>query len=131
MTDTLTDAPAYTDRSGATHRLPDLDRHVVDDARPRRANNAALALGLIGLATLTRKALRAPPQLGPAAMQGKSGTAKSVFVRKDADYAGSVFVDGALWQAIAQTEISEGDAIEVVTVLTGPMRLSVRRKGLS
>ncbi len=89
----------------------------------------ALAVGLIGLATLTRKALRAPQQLGPEAMRGKSGTAKSRFTRKEADYTGSVFVDGALWQATAEGEIVEGDAIEVVDVLTQPMRLSVRRKG--
>ena len=89
----------------------------------------AMALGLIALATLTRKAMRAPPQLGPSALLGKAGTAKSHFVQKDEGFTGSVFVDGALWQAIATAEIAEGDAIEVEEVLSQPMRLAVRRKG--
>lgn len=90
---------------------------------------AALTLGMLGLATLSRKALRAPFQLGPEALRGKSGTAKSVFQQKDAEFTGSVFVDGALWQAIAADPIVEGDAIEVEGVLSQPMRLKVRRKG--
>ncbi|HET6331994.1 MAG TPA: NfeD family protein [Polyangiales bacterium] len=89
----------------------------------------ALSLGLLALATVTRKALRAPFQLGPAAMQGKSGTAKSSFEQNGTDFTGSVFVDGALWQAIANADVSNGDAIEVVEVLSQPMRLKVRRKG--
>lgn len=89
----------------------------------------ALALAVIGLATVTRKALRTPFQLGPAAMRGKPGTAKSPFVQKDAEWSGSVFVDGALWQAIADAEVHEGEGIEVVEVLSQPMRLKIRRKG--
>ncbi|HKU44118.1 MAG TPA: NfeD family protein [Polyangiales bacterium] len=89
----------------------------------------AVALFLVALVTVTRKAMRAPPQLGPAALTGKHGTAKTAFVRKDAEFTGSVFVDGALWQAIAGAEIAQGDAIEVVEVSTAPMQLTVRRKG--
>jgi len=89
----------------------------------------AAALGVLALATVTRKALRAPFQLGPTALRGKSGTAKSSFVQKGTDFTGSVFTDGALWQAIADAEVSKGDAIEVVEVLSQPMRLKVRRKG--
>jgi membrane-bound serine protease (ClpP class) len=88
-----------------------------------------LALGLIGLATLTRKALRTPFQLGPAAMRGKSGTAKSSFEQNGINFTGTVFADGALWQAIAETEIGDGEVVEVVEVLSQPMRLKVRRKG--
>ena len=88
-----------------------------------------LTVGLIGFATLTRKAMRAPPQLGPSALRGKSGMAKSHFVPKEGGFTGSVFVDGALWQAIAAAEIAEGDAVEVEEVLSQPMRLAVRRKG--
>ena len=90
---------------------------------------ASMALMLLALVAVTRKAMRAPPQLGPSALLGKHGTAKSPFVQKDADFTGSVFVDGALWQAIARGEIAQGDAIEVVEVSTAPMRLLVRRKG--
>jgi membrane-bound serine protease (ClpP class) len=90
---------------------------------------AALAVAMLGLATISRKALRAPFQLGPAALRAKSGTAKSAFLQKNAEFTGSVFVDGALWQAIAGEEIREGDAIEVEDVLSQPMRLKVRRKG--
>lgn len=90
---------------------------------------AAVGLLLVALVAVTRKALRAPPQLGPAALRGKSGTAKTTFVQKGAEFSGSVFVDGALWQAIAGAEIAQGDAIEVVDVSTAPMRLTVRRKG--
>jgi membrane-bound serine protease (ClpP class) len=90
---------------------------------------AALTLAMVGLATVSRKALRAPFQLGPDALRGKSGTAKSAFLQKDAEFSGSVFVDGALWQAFAADPIGEGDAIEVEGVLSQPMRLKVRRKG--
>jgi membrane-bound serine protease (ClpP class) len=89
----------------------------------------SMTLLLFALVAVTRKALHAPPQLGAEALRGKHGTAKSAFVQKDAEFTGSVFVDGALWQAIARAEIAQGDAIEVVDVSTAPMRLTVRRKG--
>jgi membrane-bound serine protease (ClpP class) len=89
----------------------------------------ALALGVIALASVTRKALRTPFQLGPAAMRGKSGKAKSHFVQNNAEWSGTVFFDGALWQALADAEVREGEGIEVVEVLSQPMRLRVRRKG--
>jgi membrane-bound serine protease (ClpP class) len=88
-----------------------------------------LALLLLALVAVTRNAMRAPLQLGPAALRDKRGTAKSPFVRNGEQWSGSVFVDGALWQAISEAEIAQGDAIEVVDVSTAPMRLLVRRKG--
>jgi membrane-bound serine protease (ClpP class) len=91
---------------------------------------AALAIGVIALATITRKAMTAPFQLGPSAMRGKPGTAKSHFTQNGTEWSGSVFFDGALWQAIADAELREGEAIEVVEVLSQPMRLKVRRKGV-
>jgi membrane-bound serine protease (ClpP class) len=89
-----------------------------------------LALGVIGLATISRKALKAPVQLGPAALRGKAGTAKCSFTQKGTAFTGSVFVDGALWQAVAAAEVADGDAIEVEEVLSRPMRLKVRRTGV-
>ena len=90
---------------------------------------AGLTLGLFALVAVTRKALHAPLQLGPSALCGKTGLAKTSFVQNGINFTGSVFIDGALWQAFAEADVANGDAVEVVEVFSHPMRLKVRRKG--
>jgi membrane-bound serine protease (ClpP class) len=84
-------------------------------------------VGLVLLARVTRRALRAPFASGESALVGKSGVAKSAFVAEGALLAGGVFVDGARWQGVSNEAIDEGDAVEVVEVLRSPMRLRVKR----
>jgi membrane-bound serine protease (ClpP class) len=88
---------------------------------------AAAAAGLMLLARLTRRALSAPLQSGDSALVGARGVVKSVFVADGSAFSGNVFVDGARWQGVADLALAEGDPIEVVELLRGPMRLRVRR----
>jgi membrane-bound serine protease (ClpP class) len=83
--------------------------------------------GLVLLARLTRRALKAPYASGESALVGKSGVAKATFTADGSGFAGGVFVDGARWQGVADAAIAEGDAVEVVEVLRSPMRLRVKR----
>lgn len=75
------------------------------------------------LATKVARAQRKPPGTGNEAMVGKQGVAKTAV---DAS-GGSVFVEGARWQAIADETIDEGEPVEVVEVLRNPPRVVVRR----
>jgi membrane-bound serine protease (ClpP class) len=88
---------------------------------------AAAAAGLLLLARLTRRALRAPFASGQDALAGKRGVAKSTFAADAAGFSGGVFVDGARWQATADVAIAESEPVEVVAVLRNPMRLRVKR----
>ncbi len=88
-----------------------------------------LVIGLLALARVARTALRAPFQLGPSSLVGKSGTSKSDFVQRGEEFAGNVFVEGARWQAIADTQIARDAAIEVEEVLLHPTRLKVKTRG--
>lgn len=81
----------------------------------------------IAVATTARRALAARPQSGLESFAGRHGHAKTPFESTAAGYAGTVFVDGARWQAVADVQIREGDAVEVVGVLKEPTRLEVRR----
>ena len=90
---------------------------------------ATAAAGLLLLARLTRRALRAPFASGEGALVGKRGVAKSTFVEDGGSFSGGVFVDGARWQGTSDIAIAEGDAVEVVEVLRSPMRLRVKRAG--
>ena len=83
--------------------------------------------GLLLLARLTRRALRAPYASGESALVGKSGVAKATFAAEGPGFAGGVFVDGARWQGISDAAIAEGDAVVVVEVQRSPMRLRVKR----
>jgi len=87
------------------------------------------AIGLWLLARVARRSLGAPAQTGIEALIGKGGRARSTFGVQAPEAEGQVFVDGARWQAQTADElIQAGEAVEVVAVSTGPMRLSVRRK---
>jgi membrane-bound serine protease (ClpP class) len=84
-------------------------------------------VGLVLLARLTRRALRAPLVSGESALVGKSGVAKSAFVAEGSVFAGGVFVDGARWQGVSDETIVEGETVEVVEVQRSPLRLRVKR----
>ncbi len=79
------------------------------------------------LATLAMRARRGRFQTGVEALGGRHGSAKSGFEPDGDRYAGSVFVDGARWRAVADEAIDDGDSVEVVSVLTEPTRLEVKR----
>jgi membrane-bound serine protease (ClpP class) len=89
----------------------------------------ATAIGFALLARVARRSLAAPAQTGAEALIGKWGEARSTFGAQAPDARGLVFVDGARWQAETRDElIRTGEAVEVVSVSTSPMLLSVRRK---
>jgi membrane-bound serine protease (ClpP class) len=88
---------------------------------------AVLALLFVSVATIARRALRAPPQSGVEALIGAQGTAKETFLPQGELFSGSAFVDGARWNAIADAAILEGDAVRVLEVLAHPGRLRVKR----
>jgi membrane-bound serine protease (ClpP class) len=83
--------------------------------------------GLVLLARLTRRALRAPLVSGESALIGKSGIAKTAFVADGPVFAGDVFVDGARWQGVSDAALGDGEPVEVVEVRRNPMRLRVKR----
>jgi membrane-bound serine protease (ClpP class) len=89
----------------------------------------AAVTGLVLLARLTRKALRAPLASGESALVGKRGIAKTAFAPDGSAFSGGVFVDGARWQGVSDAPISEGEPVEVIEALRGPMRLRVKRGG--
>ena len=80
---------------------------------------------LVVLARVARRALSAAPQLGVEAMAGRLGRAKQTFVQVGGDFRGTVFVDGARWEAISSAPLADGDEIEVTQVLKSPTRLEV------
>jgi membrane-bound serine protease (ClpP class) len=87
----------------------------------------SVVLGVLLLARVTRRALRAPYRTGPGALVGKHGVAKTAFTAAGGGYSGSVLVDGARWQGTAKTAIADGERIVVTEVLRDPMRLAVAR----
>lgn len=87
----------------------------------------AAVLGLVLLARLTRRALRAPFASGESALVGKSGVTKAEFVADGSLFSGGVFVDGARWQGVSDAALAAGESVEVVEVLRSPMRLRVKR----
>jgi membrane-bound serine protease (ClpP class) len=111
---------------------------LVDEARyfgaPQRVDwrifapvAAVLAGSFLALATIATRSLKSPLQSGVEALQGVHGIVKIHLVTKGGEFAGSVFVDGARWQAVSSSEIGEGEAVEVVEVLSHPLRLRVKR----
>jgi membrane-bound serine protease (ClpP class) len=111
---------------------------LVDEARyfgaPQRVDwrifapvVATLAGGFLALASIAAKSLRTPVQTGVEALRGAHGIVKIALSGAEGPYSGSVFVDGARWQAVSSTQIGEGEAVEVVEVLSHPSRLMVKR----
>lgn len=88
---------------------------------------AAAAAFVLLLARVARRAQGRHVQTGAEALVGRRGTAKTALCPAGPGlFTGSVFVDGARWQAESALEIAEGQAVEVVEVLGAPMRLKVR-----
>ncbi|MDQ2643341.1 MAG: ATP-dependent Clp protease proteolytic subunit [Myxococcota bacterium] len=88
----------------------------------------AAGVAMLLLGRVTSRALSEPFQTGREALVGRSGTARESFGKALSSELGQVMVDGARWQAeTLEPEIHAGDAIEVVSVSTRPMRLLVRR----
>jgi membrane-bound serine protease (ClpP class) len=86
-------------------------------------------LALLGwlLSRAVRRAQRAPPQTGADTLIGRHGTAKTAFRGgHESGFAGTVFVDGARWQAESSEAIDAGEPIEVVAYLRQPSRLKIR-----
>ena len=88
---------------------------------------SVLVVLLVLLARTARRALGAAPRSGVEGLLGRRGRAKATFVARGTDFSGSVFVDGARWEAVSKSAISEGDEIEVTRVLSSPTRLEVTR----
>jgi membrane-bound serine protease (ClpP class) len=90
---------------------------------------ASAAAAFVLLGRVARRALAAPPLTGSEALIGKVGQARSRFGLRAPEAQGQVLVDGARWQAETREDLIEtGEAVEVVSVSHGPLRLSVRRK---
>lgn len=111
---------------------------LVDEARyfgaPQRVDwrvfapvAAVLAGAFLGIATIAARSLKSPLQSGVEALRGAHGIVKIRLAGQEGAFSGSVFVDGARWQAVSSTEIGEGEAVEVVEVLSHPSRLRVKR----
>jgi membrane-bound serine protease (ClpP class) len=84
-------------------------------------------LGVLGLATVVRKAQRSPLRMGVEALPGARGHVRAAIIAAPDGFAGSVWVAGARWPALADSAIGAGEPIEVVAVVHHPTRLRVRR----
>lgn len=84
-------------------------------------------LGMLALATVVRRAQHLPPRVGVETLPGAHGHVRAPIVAAPEGYAGSVWIAGTRWAAIADREISTGEAIEVIDVVHYPTRLRVRR----
>jgi membrane-bound ClpP family serine protease len=78
------------------------------------------------LSRVTRRALRGPLQTGLETMVGRRGTVVQPFVPTPEGAVGTVFVEGARWQAVSQTEHEKGATVEVVAVRRQPLRVEVK-----
>lgn len=87
-----------------------------------------ITLGLVLLARAAVRSQRERPRTGMEAMVGRHGRAKVAFVSSGAAFEGSVFVDGARYEATSTEPIQEGGDVEVVAVLGEPTRLEVKRR---
>lgn len=84
----------------------------------------ALVVGLfLLLATKVARSQRRPPGTGTEALVGKRGVAKTTVEPSG----GSVFLEGARWEATSEEQIDAGAAVEVVKVLRNPPRVVVKR----
>lgn len=87
---------------------------------------AIVAIGFLGVATVAAKALRAPPVTGVEALVGTRGTARTAFGRAGDAFSGMAFVEGARYEAVSDSDLTPGDELEVLEVLSHPVRLRVR-----
>lgn len=88
----------------------------------------ATTFAVLMLATKAMRSQRAHAQTGVESLVGRRGRARSRFeATRDGRFEGAVFVDGARWQGVAREPIDEGEDIDVVGVVSAPMRLEVER----
>jgi len=83
-----------------------------------------------GVVLLARVALRSQHQrfrTGNEGLIDKHGRAKLDFEADGDRFKGSVFVDGARYEAVSPSPLADGDAVKVVEVLAEPTRLAVVR----
>jgi membrane-bound serine protease (ClpP class) len=81
-----------------------------------------LTAAFLLFARIAARAQSAPVQMGPSALAGKRGVAKSGV----SPQGGMVFIAGARWQAISDNVIEEGREVVVEEVFSHPTRLRVR-----
>jgi membrane-bound serine protease (ClpP class) len=89
-----------------------------------------VVVATLGFLLLARVALRSQKkrfQTGVESLLGRHGSAKSAFDAVDGRYEGSVFVDGARWEAVSKEPIGMGEGVKVTAVLKAPTRLEVQR----
>ncbi len=83
---------------------------------------AVISLFFVTVASLAFKAQRSTPQTGWESMVGMIGE-----TRADLDPEGKVFVNGELWNAIAEQKIDRGEKVEVLEVHN--LKLKVKKIG--
>lgn len=89
---------------------------------------AATTGAVVLLATKAVRSQRARQRTGVESLVGRRGRARSRFEpAENGRFEGTVFVDGARWQGVAREPIAEGEDIEVLGVVSAPMRLEVER----
>jgi len=82
---------------------------------------------LLLLAAQAARAQEAKPLTGPAAMVGRQAEVSSAFAAEEAEFGGTVRIEGAYWQARSHVALEAGATVEVLEVSTHPLRLRVQR----
>lgn len=82
---------------------------------------------LLLLAAQAARAQEAKPMTGPLAMVGRQAEVSSAFAAEEAEFGGTVRIDGAYWQARSNVALEAGATVEVLEVSTHPLRLRVQR----
>jgi membrane protein implicated in regulation of membrane protease activity len=82
---------------------------------------------LLLLAAQAARAQEAKPLTGPAAMIGRQAEVSSAFAAEEAEFGGTVRIEGTYWQARSNMALEAGATVEVLEVSTHPLRLRVQR----
>ena len=82
---------------------------------------------LLLLAAQAARAQEAKPLTGPNALIGREAEVSSAFAPEEAEYAGTVLLEGTYWHARSQAALQTGEPVEVLEVSTHPLRLHVQR----
>ncbi|HTU59080.1 MAG TPA: nodulation protein NfeD, partial [Polyangiales bacterium] len=82
---------------------------------------------LLLLAAQAARAQEAKPMTGPLAMVGRQAEVSSAFAAEEAEYGGTVRIEGTYWQARSHVALEAGATVEVLEVSTHPLRLRVQR----
>jgi membrane-bound serine protease (ClpP class) len=82
---------------------------------------------LLLLASQAARALEAKPITGPGAMIGSQAEVSRAFAPEEAEFEGTVKIEGTYWQARSNVALEAGATVEVLEVSTHPLRLRVQR----